>query len=184
MWPWGHVAVGFLLYVAYRRYRDGTPPTGPATIAVVFGTQLPDLVDKPLAWTVAVLPTGRSLAHSWLVAGVVLAVAWWALSGPRRALVVPLAVGWLSHGLADAAYSIVTGEFAYVAFLAWPLASTPPYDTEPSFVAHLLAFSLDPSMVVQTLLFVLAVVVWYRDGQPGVQTVLDTVGLAPETETR
>jgi hypothetical protein len=39
-------------------------------------------------------------------------------------------------------------------------------------------------MVVQTLLFVLAVVVWYRDGQPGVQTVLDTVGLAPETETR
>jgi hypothetical protein len=180
MWPWGHAAVGFLLYVAYRRYRDGRPPTGPATLVVLFGTQLPDLVDKPLAWTFAVLPTGRSLAHSWLVALLVLGVAWVVLSERQRPLLVPLAVGWLSHGLADASYSVVTGEFAYVAFLAWPLASTPPYDLDQSFLDHFLAFTLDPFVVFQTLLFVVAVVVWHREGRPGVEMVRTGLSSAPD----
>lgn len=171
MWPWGHAAVGYLLYVGYRRYRDGEPPSGPAAIAVLFGTQLPDLVDKLLAWPFAVLPTGRSLAHSWLVALIVIAVAWWLLDGERRGLVIPLGVGWLSHGFADALHSLVAWEPAYLQFLLWPLLTTPPYELEKSFEAHLLAFEPDAWMIGQTLLFLVAVWVWHRDGRPGLATV-------------
>jgi hypothetical protein len=171
MWPWGHAAVGYLLYVGVRRLRKRGAPSGPAVLAVLVGAQLPDLVDKPLAWTVAVLPTGRSLAHSWLVAGVALAVAWHALDGRRRALVVPLGGGWLSHGLGDAAYSIVAWEPAYLGFLAWPVTTTPSYDLDQSFAAHFLAFQWDASMWIQTGLFALAVVVWFADGRPGMGLV-------------
>ena len=64
MWPWGHLAVGYLVYSGLSRWRFGRLPGSVATLAVALGTQLPDLVDKPLAWTVNVLASGRSLAHS------------------------------------------------------------------------------------------------------------------------
>lgn len=177
MWPFGHAAVGYLLYAAYCRYRDGRPPSGPDVLAVLFGTQLPDLVDKPLAWTVAVLPTGRTLAHSWLVAAVVLGVAWWYLGPSRRALLPPLAVGWLSHGLADGFSSFLAWEPAYLGFLLWPLTSTPPYDTEPSFAAHLLGVELTPHFYFQWGLALIALLVWHRDGHPGLGTVRSAVDI-------
>lgn len=167
MWPWGHAAVGYLLYTAYCRYGDGLPPIGPAAVAVVVGTQVPDLVDKPLAWTLAVLPSGRSLGHSWLVAVVVLAAAWLILDGRRRALLVPFGVGWLSHGLADAVVSIVTWDLPDLGYFLWPLTTTPPYETEQSFVAHLLGMEVTPYFVLQGVLFAVALLVWYRDGNPG-----------------
>ena len=171
MWPWGHAAVGYLLYVAYRRLRDGTSPTGPAVLALGFGTQLPDLVDKPLAWTFGVLTSGRSLAHSWLVAGLVLVAAWRVVDERHRPLVGALAVGWLSHGLGDAFYSVLTWEPAYLGFLLWPVTSTPPYDTERSFLAHFAGMEFTPYVLLQFGLAALAVVVWDRDGRPGLGTL-------------
>lgn len=171
MWPWGHVAVGYLVYTAYSRYRAGHPPTGPATLAVLVGTQLPDAVDKPLAWTLAVLPTGRSLGHSWLVALIVLAVAWWVLDGHRRSLLVPFGIGWLSHGLADGVFLLLTWDEAYLGYFLWPLTTTPPYDTEPSFAAHLLGIELTPFFLFQWFLFGVALLVWHYDRRPGLGTV-------------
>jgi hypothetical protein len=66
MWPWGHLALGYLLYSPFARARFGRPPTDRATLLLAFGTQLPDLVDKPLAWRLDVLPAGRTLGHSLL----------------------------------------------------------------------------------------------------------------------
>ena len=60
MWPWGHLALGYLLHSPLARARFGRPPTDRATLLLVIGTQLPDLVDKPLAWWLGVLPAGRS----------------------------------------------------------------------------------------------------------------------------
>lgn len=58
MWPWGHAAIGYLLFSMDTRLRYGRRPGGPATILLFFGTQFPDLVDKPLAWTLPLLPSG------------------------------------------------------------------------------------------------------------------------------
>ncbi|PSQ27664.1 hypothetical protein BRD03_05435 [Halobacteriales archaeon QS_9_68_17] len=77
MWPWGHLAVGYLLYAASSRRQRARPPDGAETILIAFGTQFPDLGDKPLAWTVSVLPNGRSLAHSAFVAAAVIGGVRW-----------------------------------------------------------------------------------------------------------
>ena len=39
-------------------------------LALAIGTQLPDLIDKPLTYQFAVLPSGRSLGHSLFFAAV------------------------------------------------------------------------------------------------------------------
>lgn len=74
MWPWGHAAVGYTLYSAFSRMYYRKPPSDAAALVVLFGTQLPDFNDKPLAWTFDVLPTGRSLGHSLLTAAVILII--------------------------------------------------------------------------------------------------------------
>ena len=58
MWPWGHLAAGYPVYTAYTRLHTGDPPADVPALVALLGTQLPDLVDKPLA----VLPTVRSLS--------------------------------------------------------------------------------------------------------------------------
>jgi hypothetical protein len=64
MWPWEHLAVGYLLYsvscVLWGRY-----PTRIGVAALAFGTQFPDLVDKPLGWWLGVLPSGQSFASEF-----------------------------------------------------------------------------------------------------------------------
>lgn len=57
MWPWGHVGAGYLVYTLLRRH-TGERPAGAAVLALAVGTQFPDLVDKPLGWTVGLLPGG------------------------------------------------------------------------------------------------------------------------------
>jgi hypothetical protein len=67
MWPPGHVAIAYLLYRAYVGVRPGVEPSGVPVLVLVFGSLLPDLVDKPLAWYLGAIPTGRTLAHSLFV---------------------------------------------------------------------------------------------------------------------
>ena len=168
MWPWGHAAVGYLLVSGDAHLRRGTQPTGGQVSALLVGTQLPDLIDKPLAWTVGLLPTGRSLAHSLLVVVPIIFVAV-LITTPhrRRQSVIPLAVGWVSHSGADAATIIVGDSLAYANFLMWPLLTTPPYETAPSFAAHLATFALTPYFLLQFALAGIAAGLWLLDGVPG-----------------
>ena len=62
MWPWGHLGVAYLLYSLYSRGRFRRPPRPEPTLAVVFGSQFADLVDKPLAWGLG--PPRRSNART------------------------------------------------------------------------------------------------------------------------
>ena len=48
MWPWEHLAIGYLAYSLLGRLAWRRPPTVGTAITVAFGTQFPDLVDKPL----------------------------------------------------------------------------------------------------------------------------------------
>ena len=128
MWPWEHLAVGYLAYSLYSRVVLGRRPTGPDAVVLAFATQLPDLVDKPLSWGFDVFTVGYGAAHSLLVVVPVLCVA--GLLVARRRLpgrpVAAYAVGHLSHLAGDLVYPVLRGEPLPVGRLLWPVASFPP----------------------------------------------------------
>ncbi|NHN46659.1 metal-dependent hydrolase [Halostella sp. JP-L12] len=178
MWPWGHLAVGYLLFAATSRRRRARPPDGAETILIALGTQFPDLIDKPLAWSVGVLPNGRSLAHSVFVAALVVAlVLWLARRAGAPTLGGAFGLGYASHLAADALPALLYGVPSDLAFLAWPVLPPVEYDTTQSFVAHFAGIEPTPFFLAQVGLTAAALVVWLRDGAPGPGLVLDRVGV-------
>ncbi|MFH5801239.1 metal-dependent hydrolase [Haladaptatus sp. CMAA 1911] len=169
MWPWGHLAVGYLCYSLWCRYKK-RPVSALGAVAVAFGTQFPDLIDKPLAWTFGVLPSGRSLTHSVFTATLLLTLLW---AGSRRYdKRLPLgafAIGYLSHLAMDA--PIVNWELEGMTFLVWPVLPSPEYETSMSFLAHFANFELAPFVLLQFALAGLAFVVWLKDGAPGLDEI-------------
>ena len=172
MWPWGQLAVGYLLYSVFVHLRFRRRPGDRATVALALGTQFPDLVDKPLAWTVAVLPNGRSLTHSLLVAILLISVLQlvlrWRGSGE---LGTAFGIGYLSHLFADALYPVFAAEYYQLAFLGWPALPAVEYSTEGSFSAHLSELSLDSFVAAELGLGVAVFVLWLADGAPGLRVV-------------
>ncbi|MFC4438588.1 MULTISPECIES: metal-dependent hydrolase [Natrialbaceae] len=184
MYPWEHAAVAYLLYAGYTRWRTGTAPAGWAVLVVLFASQLPDLLDKPLAWQFALIPSGRSLAHSVFVAVplalVVLAVA-------RRHEATPLGVaftiGSLSH-LATDAVSLYPGGSTSPATVLWPLVSyesaTDAAASDSTAAAQtgdillgaypsLVALEPTGEVLVRLGIVGMAGLVWVHDGRPGVR---------------
>lgn len=168
MWPWGHLAVGYLLYSVFTHIRERRPPDGVATIALALGTQFPDLVDKPLAWTFGIIPNGRSLTHSFLIAVVLVAVLEVVLR--RRdngAVATAFGIGYLSHLFGDALYPFLTGDYYLISFLAWPLVPAIEYPTEQNFAAHLRELTLESFVSFEVALGLLVFMLWFYDGSPG-----------------
>lgn len=176
MWPWGHLAVGYLCYVAVLRYCDRGAQTLITLLAVAIGSQFPDLIDKPLAWSVAVLPSGRSLAHSLLTATLILGLAYRLSQRVRREeAAVAFGIGYISHSLADLGPIVVGGllqgdleQLQWTTYLLWPVLPSPPYPSDHSFIEHFRAFTLEPYVLAQFGLFGLAIGVWVASGTPGV----------------
>ncbi|WP_137286149.1 metal-dependent hydrolase [Halorussus salinisoli] len=172
MWPWGHLAVGYLLYTAFVHLRARRAPDGYATVALAFGTQFPDLVDKPLAWTFGLIPNGRSLTHSLLIAVVVILVVQALLRRfDRETVATAFGVGYLSHLLGDVLYPVATGDLYSLGFLAWPVVPAIEYATEPSFAAHLRGLSLSSFVAIEGGVALLVFGIWLYDGAPGLRVV-------------
>lgn len=175
MWPWGHLAVAYLCYVAWTWTERSRKQDGLAIVAVGIGSQFPDLVDKPLAWTFAVLPSGRSLAHSLFTATIIIWVVVWASRRVnRRYAGIAFGIGYLSHVFSDLGPDVISGllvgdfsQLQWTTYLVWPLLGTPPYSNDASFLAHFAAFRVDPYVSAQFLLLGFAAVVWYGSGSPG-----------------
>ena len=176
MWPWEHLAAGYLLYSACSHWLWGRPPSTRGAIAVALASQLPDLVDKPLAWVLLVLPGGRSLGHSLLVGlplvGVAFAVGW-ALDSYRSSLA--FAVGYLSHLAGDVLYPLIVRSELRLGFLLWPLVPAEGGDERAlphvnELVAAFLEFLATPRgtlyLVADVALLVTALGVWLFDGMP------------------
>lgn len=176
MFPLGHLSVGYLLYAGWCR-RLGTPPAPGPMLALVVCSLLPDLVDKPLAWGFGVLPTGQSLAHSLLVLVPLCLVA--VLVSRRRGRVeygVAVSLGALSHPVLDA-LPVLWGEESRFGFLLWPYWSVEPYESDAPTLADLGAAVIGtPSVLLEGLLLVLAGVVWYKQGRPGLPSTLSEGG--------
>ncbi|MFB6296977.1 MAG: metal-dependent hydrolase [Salinirussus sp.] len=158
MFPLGHAALAYLVYVAVAPVAGWRLPARSALPALALGSQLPDLIDKPLAF-VGVLDSGRSLGHSVFAAGILVAVAVWlgrrALSHGgigtwRRRLATAgpgaFAVGYASHLAGDAWLPLVTGAVSELRFLVWPLLPAREFaldDVSP--VTRLLRLYADPA---------------------------------------
>lgn len=177
MWPWEHLAFGYLLFSLYSHARWSTGPTGRTAGTVAVATQIPDLIDKPFGWWLGVLPGGRTFAHSLLTAIpsiALVAIAGWFLHANRAA--VAFAVGYLSHIAGDVIYPLVVeGELA-TGFLLWPITGTDAETTAPvghiaELIADFAAFLMTSVgvvyLVVEILLLSTAIIVWWRDDAPG-----------------
>ncbi|WP_232688805.1 metal-dependent hydrolase [Halobacterium zhouii] len=180
MWPWEHLAVGYILYSGYSRVRYGDSPDGTAAVVAVVASQLPDLIDKPLAWGLSVLPGGRTLGHS-LVFAVPVLLVFWALArrADRPDLASAASIPYLAHLVGDVVYpALLPGESATLGFLLWPftggsgssgvgfldhltelLANFGTYATSAAGVAYL---------VFDVVLVGGFVFLWLLDGLPGV----------------
>lgn len=175
MWPMGHLAVAYLLYSGYRRLGANRLPAGVSVILVAVGSQLPDLVDKPLSWYLGMLPTGRSFAHSLLVlvplSGLAYAIG---RRYGRTDAGVALAIGALSHVIVDAVPAI-WGD-AQATFLLWPALPVEPYESGPPSVLAMFRESLSSLyFLLEIGLVVLAGLLWRQDGYPGIGAVLQFV---------
>ena len=158
MWPWQHAAIGYLIFSMITLAQRREPPDGNELLVLLIATQLPDLIDKPLAWSFHLLPSGRSLGHSLLTATLCLAgVTIIARYYDCSRLVAPLAIGYLTHLITDLPLAVLRGEFEQATFILWPLLPAPTYDTEESIVASLQFPELSLWLVGQFVLFVGAI---------------------------
>lgn len=178
MLPWGHAAVGYLCYSLAIHLRYRSPPTGPAVLALAVGTQFPDLIDKPLAWTVSLLPSGRSLGHSLLVALLIGVIAWrLAQRYDRQPEAGAFLLGHLAHIVADITPAVIARDWEPLGALLWPL--TPAYQYPGEMDQSILSFFLELRFaelpLIESVLTMLVVGVWVYDGRPGIATIVAAV---------
>ena len=187
MLPWAHLAFGYLLYSIGGRVVRRGPPADWSTIALVVGTQLPDLIDKPLNWWFGIFD-GRGAGHSLLVmmpCCLLLYVV--ARRHGRGSLAGGLAVGVFAHLISDAWLAILVGAIvAGAPYLFWPLLPTPTYPKD-SAADHLDAIIsalqglpwgsptelLTSWFGLQLLLMLFPLSLWVYDGLPGVRPITD-----------
>ena len=189
MLPWGHLAFGYLVYTAGTRLRNRRPPAGVPTLAMALGTQLPDLVDKPLNWWFGVFD-GRAVGHSLVTLVPLCAlVALVVRRHDRGDLAGGFSVGALTHLLGDSYGAFFAGQFDRASFLVWPLLPAPTYPSDGladhlrRWVAELEAFSavrpvdlLASPFGAQFVSVAALVAVWAYDGFPGVATLRRLIG--------
>ncbi|NUC73124.1 metal-dependent hydrolase [Haloterrigena sp. SYSU A558-1] len=164
MQPIVHLAVGYLCYAGYVRWREGTPPGERATIVAVFGAVLPDLLDKP-PWLLG-LTVGRTMGHSLLFA-VPLVLAGWspARSSGRSSLGVAFAIGVASHLATDVPWHVIAGDYDELGFLLWPITPMPPYSGTKSLAT---VGGLEVTTLwLEAVILVAGAALWWVDGRPG-----------------
>lgn len=178
MWPWEHAALGYLLFSLGLRTLGRSPPSDAAAFVLLFATQLPDLIDKPLSWGFGVFPSGYALGHSVFVALPVglLALAW-GLRGDRPRLGVAFAVGYWSHLASDVLDPLRYGLPPNPGRVLWPVVTGGPYEEDlgigrgfvyiENFLASLWALDPVTLIVAYLLLPVGTIVLWVIDGTPG-----------------
>ena len=166
MQPIVHLAVGYLCYAALVRYRHGRAPRDAPAVVVLFAALLPDLIDKPLA-SAGVVPVGRTVAHSLLIA-VPLVVAVWLVADRRGrpTLGVAFAVGYLSHVAADVPWHVLSGAVDELGFLLWPLTEMPAY-TGVKPLGEVAGLSVT-TLWIEAVVLLVGFALWIADGLPGI----------------
>jgi hypothetical protein len=178
MWPWEHAILGYLVYSIVCHLRYGEPPTSIGTSVVFFASLLPDLIDKPLAWSVGLVETGYAIGHSvFFAVPLVVAVGVWAASAEQRRVGVAFGVGYLLHLPADIVFQMTGGSGVHLEIVLWPIATFGEVEATNGFLweslrrielfrADLFAGDLSTYMWAQLVITVLVFCLWLYDGAP------------------
>ena len=178
MWPWEHAIVGYLAYSLFARLYYRSSPGGLEAFAVVFGSVLPDVIDKPLAWEFGVFESGYALGHSiFFAVPLSIAVGLLARRVGRGPAGVAFGLGYLLHLPSDVLDTYVRGGQFAPELMLWPVATVESAHEHVGFVGEFqrlfgrylqdfLAGELSTYMWVQFGLAGLAFLVWLADGAP------------------
>ncbi|QFU82296.1 metal-dependent hydrolase [Natronorubrum aibiense] len=177
MLPLGHLAVAYLCYSLLTRVRFKSPPTHVPVLIVLFASLFPDLLDKPLAWGLGLLPSGRTLGHSLLFL-VPLSIGLYVFTRRygRSEYAVAFAIGVLPHSPLDI-MTLLWDPYSSEQFLLWPLFSFPIPPILDSYHPPLGAFYILSELGFAALAFML----WWYDGFPGFKLL--RAGFEQETHT-
>lgn len=141
MLPHEHFVVAFVPVVLYVLLRYRRLPSRGIVAAVGIGSLFPDLVDKPLAHYLFVLPSGRVFAHSLPVAiPLAIGVLVYGWQTDRFQLAGAFTTGFLLHPYGDFYGTLVSG--AVPPHLFWPLVSVSPTPHTPAWAVPWTAFSV------------------------------------------
>lgn len=187
MFPWEHLVLGYVVFSLWSHLRYREPPDWAGALGAAFGSQLPDLIDKPLAWTWGVTETGYAIGHSIFFAPVVLLVTYAvARRLDRMRAGVAFGLAYLSHLVSDVFYPIAFGRPIEPRVILWPIASPPTSTIEGGFltrtifyvrrfVTEMTAGEITPFIVFQLLLVGGATLLWLYDGAPVVRDVYQRI---------
>lgn len=182
MWPWGHLAVGYLLYSGGRRLLGRSAPDDRCALALALGALVPDLVDKPLSWGLGLFPSGYAVGHSALIAfpaGLALLVAGYRRGRGALALAGAFVVGYWSHLAGDVLSGLPYGDGLAFSAVLWPLVEREPYPEQYGLLGRGLHYlrefgaavgTSDRPVVLLLAAFgpaALALALWLLDGAPG-----------------
>lgn len=180
MWPWTHAIFGYACYSLAVHAGFRRRPTDLPAIVAVFAAVLPDIIDKPLAWTLGLTTTGYGPAHSILIGAPVatlLAIVVWRTG--RREIGLGFLVGYTSHLVGDVIFQLFDeGELVFEVLL-WPVAKTGPGSTG-GLLVHFVFFlnryigqirtgEASTYLLATMSLTVFVFVLWVLDGFPGVR---------------
>jgi membrane-bound metal-dependent hydrolase YbcI (DUF457 family) len=116
--------VAVIWYVAIGWLSGWERPNRAVLAALIGGAIFPDLIDKPLAWELGVLASGRSLMHSLFSVAIVSAlVLVLADQYGRRDEGVAFGLAYVSHPFADTYRTLLAD--GTTSFLLWPLGPWP-----------------------------------------------------------
>ncbi|MFC6721136.1 metal-dependent hydrolase [Halovenus amylolytica] len=133
-----HVFVALVPVVCYSLIRYHRLTSGSVLLVALFASLFPDLVDKPLAWTFGIIPSGRMLAHSLVIASVIiLCILLVAYRKQRLPHGVVFAWAYLSH-IAGDFYPVFTQgtDYYYYPNMFWPIMGPSPA-RNPGFAGKL-----------------------------------------------
>lgn len=183
MWPWEHVLFAYVFLSVYVHLRYRFPPGELPVVALVFGSALPDIVDKPLAWQFGLFETGWNVAHSIFVAvPVSLLVYAVARRWGHSRVGTAFGFGYLLHFVGDVLPASISRNRLYLDPILWPLGNPTVSQNHESFsggvqylfaqyIGQLLSFELTPVLTLQLLSVVLGIGLWLYDGRPGLRLV-------------
>jgi membrane-bound metal-dependent hydrolase YbcI (DUF457 family) len=128
--PIEHFIVAFLPAFAYVVVRDQGLPSRALSFVVFVGSQFPDIVDKPLAHVLVIIPSGRVFMHSLPfaipISAIVLAYGWWT---DRPRVAGGFVFAYLLHLFGDNRRVLLEGSIP--PDLLWPFVAPKPRPVVP-----------------------------------------------------